>query len=292
MNKACIDDLLHLRYKPKRENFKGCAPCPAFALFDLVLWAPDAFLPLKYSIKPPKKVLCLASRKSLFLLSLLKPVLKNITLVVAGEDTNLSALKREIESLKPHCEKIYFEAKDIEMDGVESFSMGFISYYLKRPSTGLIESLHQKVAREKWKKQGVLAAWGGIWKHLDQELEDRRRAVEFVENHDWIHREELNSDDYWKRLSESEFLIAPAGQGIQSPKLAEAWLMRTVPIVTETPCFRDLQSQGFPFLILNEWSELTPQRLENYKKNNLSTVNWEQVNEMLTLAYFKKVVVG
>ena len=280
-------DLLHLRYKPRRSSFKDCAECPAFDLFDWVIWTPDDKLFQRFKTFRPKTILCLAHPRSLRFLLKLKFLFRNATLVIAGEDTHLSAVLSEVELLVPHCRKIFFEAKDIEHRSVHAFGMGFISYYLKRIGNEVIVDLMGRVQELSWKKEGVLVAWGAIWKHLDEKLEDRRRAASFVEKSDWLVREELGPGEYFQRLAASKFLLAPAGQGIQAPKLAEAWLMRTVPIVVRNPCFEDLDRLGFPFVLLDHWEELTPKLLQDYESKR-NSINWSEVERMLTLKYFKE----
>ncbi len=284
-----LSDLLHLRYRPhKWPKLKECQPCPAFQLFDWVIWLPHSALSCRFRNFMPRTVLCLAHLSSLQVLLKLKSCLSNSTVIIAGRDTNLSKVLPIVETLLPYCQKIYYEAKDIAHPEIESFSMGFTSFYfyLHRVEFETISQLATLVSNLEWEKQGVLAAWGGIYARLDQILADRRAAVEFVENCPWIQREQLEPADYWQRLAESKFLLAPAGNGIQSPKLAEAWLMRTVPIVTDNPCFRDLQAEGFPLLIIDQWNDLTQKLLENFETERCN-IDWERVQSMLTLQHFR-----
>lgn len=281
-----LSNLLHLRYHPKRHKFKGCKPCPAFQLFDWVVWIPSATSSPLCQRLIPRTILCLATKESLQVLLNLKHCLRDSTIVMAGEDTNLSTVLSLVESLLPYCRKIYYEAKDIPHMDITSFSMGFNSFYLKRVEPEIISHYATLTAHSKWKKQGVLASWGGIYHGLDKLLADRRAAVKFVETCPWLQREWLDPADYWRRLAESKFLLAPAGNGVQSPKLAEAWLMRTVPIVTDNPCFQDLKAEGFPLLIIDRWNNLTQKLLQDFEAERCN-INWENVQPMLTLQHFK-----
>ena len=281
-----LSKLLHLRYHPKRKKFKDCKPCPAFQLFDWVVWIPSAKSSPHCRRLIPRTVLCMATPESLQVLLKLKHCLRDSTIVMAGEDTNLSKVLSMVEDLLPYCRKIYYEAKDVPHAEIESFSMGFNSFYLKRVKPETIVRYTTLVSKSKWKKQGVLASWGGIYLGLDKRLANRRAAVEFVEDCPWLQREHLEPADYWQRLAESKFLLAPAGNGIQSPKLAEAWLMRTVPIVTDTPCFRDLQAEGFPLLIIDRWNDLTQKLLQDFEAERCH-IDWEKVQSMLTLKHFQ-----
>lgn len=293
MNDDPIDlsRLLHLRYKPARENFKGCGECPAFDCFDWVIWKPDAKTFLRSRKLFPKTILCLAHRESLQVLSRFRFLLRGVTLVVAGEDTNLSALRDEIDRLSPHCKRIHFEAKDIDHPVVRSFSMGFISYYLKRLGEDLLRECIARVRSGAATKQGVLVAWGAIWKVLDDQLDERKMAARFVEESDWLHRQELTPPDYVRALVHSRYLLAPAGAGVQAPKLAEAWLFHVVPIVIRNPCFEDLAGMGYPMVMLNCWEDLTEDLLAA-KEPWRDSIDWKQVDHMLTIDHFQQHCLG
>lgn len=289
--KISIGDLLHLRYTPSRKSFANCDPCPAFALFDWVLWTIDVRFPLDRT-KPLKKVLCIPHRITLTQLCRIKSLLSDAVLVIAGTDVLLSTTIDLVNQLKPHCRKIYYEAKDVEDPMIESFSMGFISHYLQRTNAPVIEGLMQKAASDTWRKSGVLAAWGAIWPHLDNKIVDRHVASKFVAATPWLKRERLSSEEYWSRLAESQFAICPAGQGVQAPKLAEAWLMRTVPVAISNPCFRDLTNAGYPMLLLDRWSDLSEQLLSDFISKQYKAIEWEQVQQMLTLEYFQNNILN
>ena len=275
----------NLRYKPKRQAFFGCQKPPVFDEFDLVIWWPDSLRASRLRTRSPQNILCLAHPKSFQILNKLRGIAKNATIIIAGEDTLLSVFLRIVHPDIVEQNTIYFEAKDVCHSTIKSFSMGFISYYLKRIGNDDLTVLIKQVADADWKKHGVLAAWGGIWSHLDNTLDDRRAAVEMVEKSNWLKREVLNANEYWQRLAEVKYLIAPAGQGIQAPKLAEAWLMRTVPIVTRNPCFEDLQKKGYPLCIVEDWGSLSLSIVAEWESTYIS-IDWKRVEHMLTTQYF------
>lgn len=282
-----LNKYTHFRYKPKRKSYKGCEPCRIFDSFDWVIWGGDGKFLYKSTKLYPSSVLCLAKPNNIKILTHLRFLLKRSVVVIAGEDTNLSEVVDDVELLSKSCKKVYYEAKDIDSKLVDTFSMGFISYYIKRVDEVFLRTMIQKVSQADWEKNGVLASWGAIWSHLDDRLVDRKKAVEFVQQSKWINREELSQEDYWRRLAESKFLLAPAGQGIQAPKLAEAWLMRTVPIVTKNPCFQELADMGYPLLILDEWEDCTKNYIES-NENFYQSIDWSKVQYMLTREFFEE----
>ncbi|MFC5050696.1 hypothetical protein ACFPK9_08725 [Rubritalea spongiae] len=278
---SLLDTYLHLRYKPKRPQFNKYELPPVFKHFDLVLWWPDSIRASRIYNRSPKNILCLANSKTFKLLNLCSSFLRDCTIIVAGEDTNLSVFLEVIDPVIIQNNTIYYEAKDVYHDTIKSFSMGLISYYVHRVGEKFIESQLGRLSDSSLKKQGVLAAWGGIWKHLDEELDDRKSAVEFVNKASWISRELLNPQEYWKRLVDVKYLIAPAGQGVQAPKLAEAWLANTVPIVTRNPCFEDLAEAGFPLVLLDNWGDCTERTLIEYESSR-NAIDWKRVEYCIT----------
>ncbi|MDF1712568.1 MAG: hypothetical protein P1U90_10050, partial [Akkermansiaceae bacterium] len=57
------------------------------------------------------------------------------------------------------------------------------------------------------------------------------------------------------------------------------------------PCFEDLQSQGYPFVMLDQWSDLTQKLLEKDRANR-TPPDWKEIEKMLTTDYFVREVLG
>ena len=280
------DNLVNFRYKPLKERFRDCREPSSFESFDWILWSPETRLIYRCKSFFPKRVLCLAHPKSIRWLKRLRPLLKNAAIIIAGEDTLLSSIHCDVERIAASCKKVFYEAKDIESLSISSFCMGFNQFYLRRFGPANWINAVRKAEQLEESKAGVLAAWGAVWKFLDDSVEDRTQAHIFVEQSSWLQRQELSPENYLQALLSAKYLIAPAGQGVQAPKLAEAWAMRTVPIVTETPCFKDLIEQGYPMLMVKQWSDLTPQLIARHEKTR-KQINWLDVHEKLTNKYLE-----
>ena len=67
----------------------------------------------------------------------------------------------------------------------------------------------------------------------------------------------------------------PDGNGVVSPKWAEALLLSTIPIVPPLLYYVKLQKMGYPFVIIHHWREITQ---ENMK------VWWEELSPRLESA--------
>ena len=279
----------NFRFKPTRSNFRECTPPLGLSLFDWVVWQPDSIFQTRCKIESPKSILSLPTKESILKLQQHSDRIDNATVVFAGEDTLLSEVVEWIHPLRTKFRNIFFEAKDIEDDQIRSFPMGFNMFYLLKAGLDNVRAA-LKFADESYdQKSGVLAAWGAHWPKLDQKLQDRQAAHRFVEKSEIVERKSLSPGEYWLALAKSRFLIAPQGNGVQAPKLGEAWVTKTIPIVTSTPCFEDLREHGLPLVILQNWEEVTASNLEKWTEQ-FGNVDWNRVREMQTLTYIQELL--
>lgn len=115
----------------------------------------------------------------------------------------------------------------------------------------------------------------------------------------FIERRAIDPQHYFQELAKYKFLVAPRGNGVQSPKFMEALLVRisitarhcveiaylqpsrlfgpvsvpndcvhlllqvmTIPVTKRIPAFEMLQSYGFPIVLVDEWEDLSASLLE------------------------------
>jgi len=283
-----ISNWVSLRYSPKTPRFHGCGLTKTFDMFDWVIWTDLDESINRMDVTNPKKILCLSSEKCVKTLLDNSHFSSQPSLVVAGMDMLLSSVINDIDEMSSKFSKIYFEAKDIESDCVQSFSMGFISYYLRDAVPSNIKRAID-ISDSTDKSKQVLAAWGQRWKYLDGIIDDRGLADKFLSSQDFLSRESIPFDDYWQRLAEYHFLLAPKGQGVQSPKLAEAWMVKTIPIVTKNPCFVDLARMGYPLILIDDWKEVTPENVEKWQ-SYYEQIDWLKVRYMITNEYLNSLL--
>ena len=131
------------------------------------------------------------------------------------------------------------------------------------------------------------AAWGLGSAFLDTQIPARASLATFLaRDSTWLSRESWPPEEYFSRLASVHFFLCPTGQGVQSPKLFEAWLAKAVPVVLPTPAFKDLEAQGFPFVVVQRWEEVTPGLLEAYLKDDVQgygAIDWDRVHFLSSL---------
>jgi hypothetical protein len=207
------------------------------------------------------------------------------SIVFAGSDDRLSNVWPTIQLLldSGKFSHIWYEAKDIHTPDVHTIPMGLTPYYL-------IEARFEVVARaiataaSTPKLHLVCAAWGRFSPFLDEKLPMRQKLSAFVSKSDWISRVRWAPSDYWLHLPSYSFSLTPEGMGVQSPKLFECLLVRTIPVTNRHPAAEDLQRMGFPIVIVDSWEEVTASFLrDQLAAMDVNASRWEHVRKMITI---------
>uniref|UniRef100_A0A7S1RA65 Exostosin GT47 domain-containing protein n=1 Tax=Alexandrium catenella TaxID=2925 RepID=A0A7S1RA65_ALECA len=216
----------------------------------------------------PKTVLCQANKRDLDnlwehvqTLPALEAGEKRL-LAVGNSDSHLTKNAESIELFQSsgRFSRIIYEANDGRMPGVGTFPLGLSDIYVAMNGPQNVMKAVREASLQK-KDKHLLAAWGRVWKLLDTKLASRRLAQQFVHSSCFVNRTMVEPEDYWEVLSQHRFLMAPSGNGVQSPKVAEALLVLTIPIVNWTPAYADMVNDGWPMVVVKTWEEITPASL-------------------------------
>jgi hypothetical protein len=67
-------------------------------------------------------------------------------------------------------------------------------------------------------------------------------------------------------VASKRFAVCPTGGGVQSPKVFEAILLLTIPIVQApgAAAYVALRELGWPLAIVESWDEVTPERMDEW----------------------------
>lgn len=179
-------------------------------------------------------------------------------LVVGGRDDRPAQYETWATSrAKEIFSRVFFEANDGVDPGISTYPTAISESYF-RGHEPVIESLLYKPPP---KGQLLLASWGAKWPSLNKRLADRSEALRFLESTTLADLQILSTPEYLRTLASSHYMLYPRGQGIQSPKGFEAWLFKTIPVVTWHPVFAELKTKGAPLLIVDSWSDVTEELL-------------------------------
>jgi len=146
----------------------------------------------------------------------------------------------------------------------------------------------------------ALAAWGRFHPELDDKIPARQKLAHWVDTDPaveaGIEHKTYAPKDFWAKLRLYKFLLVPRSGSVQSPRLEESLLLLTVPIVTregektgsKEAAYKDLKTLGYPIVVLDDWSEITAPKLdqwweelhpklESFRKNCLTTEGFWQL---------------
>lgn len=185
--------------------------------------------------------------------------LQSAVAVVGGEDVLLSHQDPNvIDRLGAFFNKIYYEAYDVNHPDVELMPIGLTEFYLR----GVEDDVRQAIGAAREKESLVLAAFGRFWPKLNERIDDRKECKNFSERSEFVRCGPFSRAQYFNELSIHKYMLCPRGNGIQSPKILEAFLARCIPIMTDSPMARRLAAKGAPILIVDFWEQITPEYLK------------------------------
>lgn len=192
------------------------------------------------------------------------PKSKSLLAITIGPDYLLSwQRKKLIRQCGDYFACIFYEAKDVDLDHVQTLPMGLTEHY-SRSNADYVLALAQGLSRQPptpSEELSVLAAWGAWWPGLDDLIPDRQEARAFAASSDLVTTGQFPSNEWFDALTTYDFMMCPLGNGIQASKMIEALLMGCIPIATRHPTFVELYERGMPMLLVNEWTDLNENRL-------------------------------
>lgn len=108
---------------------------------------------------------------------------------------------------------------------------------------------------------------------------ERKPCMNYFSLLNWVHlADNRNYIDYIQDISESKFVICPAGTGIDCHRIYEALYTDTIPILKTSPL--DYFYKKLPVVIVNKWEQVNQAWLEsiyNLERQNLE--NWKNRNK-------------
>lgn len=117
-----------------------------------------------------------------------------------------------------------------------------------------------------------------------------RRAIwQHFSAQPWVTTKAINHEDvgtYVADLGRAKFVLSPPGIGYDCYRTYEAIAMGAIPIVKRQRPITDV-CESLPVLLIDDWSEVTPELLQNVWFNREST---SRSTETLTMTYWRKQI--
>lgn len=207
-------------------------------------------------------------------------------LVIMGVDIHLYKNLDLLKSIRHRFKKIYYEAKDIECDWVQTLPMGMIMAYMVRNGGN---DILQYINKQKNKTKLVASAFGSKYPKLTNNIKNRSSLKAFTKDSGLVDDMFCDPLVYYERLCEYKFFLAPLGNGIQTPKICECIMCETVPVVTDHVVHRELRDiYGLPLLIVNEWTDITEEFLNEEWYLVYSNIDWNEQKSKFLIKNFKQ----
>jgi hypothetical protein len=107
----------------------------------------------------------------------------------------------------------------------------------------------------------------------------RNECYNTFEKYSWVTNEKLlKLDDYYRRLSESKYVLSPEGTGIDCHRVYEAIYLNSIPIIKSG--LMDNYFKKLPVIIVKNWTDITEDFLTNqYSKYYCNLQNWKLNNK-------------
>ena len=171
--------------------------------------------------------------------------------------------------------RVLWEAKDVELTldspsgpvRVETMPIGLTENYYRRIAPQVNAAINSTSIATKTRQPCVLAAWGASATGVGrpESIDTRALADELASRRpELVDRRRIPWDQYWAELKTYRFMLYPQGDGVQSPKYAEAILTFVIPIALRCPAFDDLKKSGLPIVVVDSFDEVTQENLDKW----------------------------
>ena len=282
-----IKQLLNFRFDTKYLNFSSWKYADELSeqyIYSTLNTFPDVFKFFKIVVHsqgtyindelPTNHVLCNPS-KLRNLVDIVKKCDNNFDyLVVAGRDDKLGKLEKHIKKIKHRFRKIYYEAKNVGCDYIQTIPMGLnVSYLLRNGGNKILNTINNP----KNKTKLIGCAFGSRWPELNRKVRDRKYLHKFTKNTKLVENFFCDPTEYYDNLVKYKFFASPLGNGIQTPKICESILCETIPVVTDHVAHRELRDlYDLPLLIVNEWTDISSEFLNDAWQTKYKNTNWKE----------------
>lgn len=100
------------------------------------------------------------------------------------------------------------------------------------------------------------------------------------------HYNQLTNKIYLDKLSRSMFCICPEGNGVDTHRIWESYIMESIPIVVLNSFTSQLKSMNFPMLYLEKWDDINNYNLMDLKKIFLEITDLNQLKKLSSYDYW------
>lgn len=226
-------------------------------------------------IKTAKTIFVYTHILNFFLTQILPQIEHPITLITHNSDAGItSEYIQYIESEK--ITKWYCQNRYISHPKLISLPIGLANSQWPHGNQEML----RKIVDENYQKNNL------VFKNFDIGTNYSNRIIcDNLTNANGIYMSQhTTNENYWKQISASNYVIAPHGNGVDSHRIWECLILKTIPIVQYHECFS--QFTNLPILFIDDWKYVTRDLLQEQLLNLQS----KMCNlDILNINYWKNI---
>lgn len=226
-------------------------------------------------IKTAKTIFVYTHILNFFLTQILPQIEHPITLITHNSDAGItSEYIQYIESEK--ITKWYCQNRYISHPKLISLPIGLANSQWPHGNQEML----RKIVDENYQKNNL------VFKNFDIGTNYSNRIIcDNLTNANGIYMSQhTTNENYWKQISASNYVIAPHGNGVDSHRIWECLILKTIPIVQYHECFS--QFTNLPILFIDDWKYVTRDLLQEQLLNLQSKI----CNlDILNINYWKNI---
>ncbi len=179
---------------------------------------------------------------------------------------------------------IHWFAQNLSIPTNEKFSFLPIGFENRRYiNNGKIKNLKKANLINVEKKDKILSSF-----NVDTNFLVRNDLISMIDDFQYIENKKFQTpEEYINKLSEYKFVLCPEGNGIDTHRIWEGLLTKTVPILINSSFSQNLKKLNIPILILKNWSELKHLNDKNIYTTYKEFENFE-FEKFVTISYWNK----
>jgi hypothetical protein len=111
----------------------------------------------------------------------------------------------------------------------------------------------------------------------------RQTCKDTLENIGLKFMDSYPSNEYLAILAQHKYSICPEGNGIDSHRIWESYILKTIPIMLKNS-FTEIVAKDYPCILLDNWNDLTLDLISDFENNN---INYLELEKKIDFNYFK-----
>ena len=199
--------------------------------------------------------------------------------ILISHNSDMEIGQRELEMIDENI--IFWFAQNLSVENTKNYTLLPIGLEnLRYQINGVLKNFD--IQHPKTKKNKIASSF-----NISTNVKVRSKLKEIIDQNKNV--ESVDSDnhrDYILNLKDFMFNLCPVGNGLDTHRIWESLLVKTIPVMEDSVFTKNLASLNFPILVLESWqdlNDLSSEDLENIYKDEAEK---KQFDEVVKLEYW------